>query len=270
MVEECLARIDDRGEGRRSSSRCMPSRRAPLPIITTPCGRARRRRRSSAFRCRSRTCSTSPVASLRPARPCCAMPRRPRGRRRRVSRGCGRQLHPDRGRSNMTEFAFSGLGLIRTTAPRPMPTTAKRLAFRADRRQAVVSVTDGMAAAGLGTDTGGSSDSAALCGIVGFKPTAYRVPTQGAFPLSTSSTPSGRSRRPLRVAPSWTPCWRVSQLARWRTRSTGCGSRCPDHGARRRRAGCCAGVRGGARPASAGWSARSSICRCAAATNWAR
>jgi aspartyl-tRNA(Asn)/glutamyl-tRNA(Gln) amidotransferase subunit A len=51
----------------------------------------------------------------------------------------------------------------------------------------VVSVTDGMAAAGLGTDTGGSCRiPAALCGIVGFKPTAHRVPTRGAFPLSTS------------------------------------------------------------------------------------
>ena len=44
-----------------------------------------------------------------------------------------------------------------------------------------------MAFAGLGTDTGGSCRiPAALCGIVGFKPTARRVPTQGAFPLSTS------------------------------------------------------------------------------------
>src|SRR5262249_50403796 len=45
----------------------------------------------------------------------------------------------------------------------------------------------GMALAGLGTDTGGSCRiPAALCGIVGFKPTAHRVPTEGAFPLSTS------------------------------------------------------------------------------------
>ena len=44
-----------------------------------------------------------------------------------------------------------------------------------------------MAVGALGTDTGGSCRiPAALCGIVGFKPTARRVPTQGAFPLSTS------------------------------------------------------------------------------------
>ena len=44
-----------------------------------------------------------------------------------------------------------------------------------------------MAFGALGTDTGGSCRiPAALCGIVGFKPTAHRVPTAGAFPLSTS------------------------------------------------------------------------------------
>jgi aspartyl-tRNA(Asn)/glutamyl-tRNA(Gln) amidotransferase subunit A len=44
-----------------------------------------------------------------------------------------------------------------------------------------------MAFGALGTDTGGSCRiPAALCGIVGFKPTASRVPLTGAYPLSTS------------------------------------------------------------------------------------
>jgi aspartyl-tRNA(Asn)/glutamyl-tRNA(Gln) amidotransferase subunit A len=39
----------------------------------------------------------------------------------------------------------------------------------------------------IGSDTGGSVRApAALCGIVGFKPSKYRVPTDGAFPLSYS------------------------------------------------------------------------------------
>lgn len=48
-----------------------------------------------------------------------------------------------------------------------------------------MSVTDGMAVAALGTDTGGSCRiPAALCGIVGCKPTAKRIPTEGVLPLS--------------------------------------------------------------------------------------
>jgi len=52
---------------------------------------------------------------------------------------------------------------------------------------AAVSVADGMAHMGLGTDTGGSCRiPAAFNGIVGYKPTASRVPTAGALPLSQS------------------------------------------------------------------------------------
>ncbi len=44
-----------------------------------------------------------------------------------------------------------------------------------------------MAAVAIGTDTGGSVRiPAALCGLVGFKPTQYRVPRDGATPLSTT------------------------------------------------------------------------------------
>ena len=92
------------------------------------------------------------------------------------------------GRSNMTEFAFSGLGLNPhyDTPRNPYDRKASRIPGGSSSG-AAVAVTDGMAAAGLGTDTGGSCRiPAALCGIVGFKPTAHRVPTAGAFPLSTS------------------------------------------------------------------------------------
>ena len=52
---------------------------------------------------------------------------------------------------------------------------------------AAVSVADGMAHGGLGTDTGGSCRiPAAYNGIVGFKPTQRRVPLDGAVPLSFS------------------------------------------------------------------------------------
>jgi aspartyl-tRNA(Asn)/glutamyl-tRNA(Gln) amidotransferase subunit A len=92
------------------------------------------------------------------------------------------------GRSNMTEFAFSGIGINPHfgTPTSPYDRKAARMPGGSSSG-AAVSVSDGMALGGLGTDTGGSCRiPAAMCGIVGFKPTAYRVPTQGAFPLSTS------------------------------------------------------------------------------------
>lgn len=92
------------------------------------------------------------------------------------------------GRSNMTEFAFSGIGI------NPHYQTPANVYDRKARRipggsssGAAISVTDGMAAGAIGTDTGGSCRiPAALNGVVGYKPTAHRVPTHGAFPLSQS------------------------------------------------------------------------------------
>jgi aspartyl-tRNA(Asn)/glutamyl-tRNA(Gln) amidotransferase subunit A len=92
------------------------------------------------------------------------------------------------GRTNMTEFAFSGLGINPhyDTPRNPYDRAAARIPGGSSSG-AAVSVTDGMVLGALGTDTGGSCRiPAALCGIVGFKPTAHRVPTQGAFPLSSS------------------------------------------------------------------------------------
>jgi aspartyl-tRNA(Asn)/glutamyl-tRNA(Gln) amidotransferase subunit A len=92
------------------------------------------------------------------------------------------------GRTNMTEFAFSGLGINPHygTPLNPYDRGAGRIPGGSSSG-AAVSVTDAMAYGALGTDTGGSCRiPAALCGIVGFKPTARRVPTAGAFPLSTS------------------------------------------------------------------------------------
>jgi aspartyl-tRNA(Asn)/glutamyl-tRNA(Gln) amidotransferase subunit A len=90
------------------------------------------------------------------------------------------------GRSNMTEFAFSGIGINPHfgTPANPWDRGARRIPGGSSSG-AAVSVADGMAAFALGTDTGGSVRiPAALCGIAGFKPTTARVPRDGAFPLS--------------------------------------------------------------------------------------
>jgi aspartyl-tRNA(Asn)/glutamyl-tRNA(Gln) amidotransferase subunit A len=92
------------------------------------------------------------------------------------------------GRTNMTEFAYSGIGI------NPHYGTPKG-AWKRDvghvpggsSAGAAVSVLDGMAHGALGTDTGGSCRiPAAYNGIVGFKPTQRRVPLDGAVPLSSS------------------------------------------------------------------------------------
>ena len=90
------------------------------------------------------------------------------------------------GRTNMTEFAYSGLGLNPHygTPRNPWDRATGRIPGGSSSG-AAVSVTDGMAAAAIGTDTGGSVRiPSALCGLTGFKPTARRVPTDGVLPLS--------------------------------------------------------------------------------------
>jgi len=93
------------------------------------------------------------------------------------------------GRTNMSEFAFSGLGL---NPHYGTPLSPYRRDVAGDERVAggsssggAASVADGMAAVALGTDTGGSLRiPAAFCGLTGFKPTASRVPKDGGVPLS--------------------------------------------------------------------------------------
>jgi aspartyl-tRNA(Asn)/glutamyl-tRNA(Gln) amidotransferase subunit A len=92
------------------------------------------------------------------------------------------------GRTNMTEFAFSGLGINpHSGTPRsPWDRGTSRIPGGSSSG-AAVSVADGMAFGALGTDTGGSCRiPAALCGITGYKPTARRVPLDGVLPLAPS------------------------------------------------------------------------------------
>lgn len=90
------------------------------------------------------------------------------------------------GKTNMTEFAYSGLGINpHYGTPRAPFERASGRIPGGSSSGAGVSVADGMAAFAIGTDTGGSVRiPSAFCGLTGFKPTASRVPTTGAYPLS--------------------------------------------------------------------------------------
>ncbi len=95
------------------------------------------------------------------------------------------------GHTNQTEFAFSAVGINPHHGTPANPATA---ALDAEPRipggstsGGAVSVATGAAWAALGSDTGGSIRiPAALQGLVGFKCTARRVPTDGCIPLSTT------------------------------------------------------------------------------------
>jgi len=90
------------------------------------------------------------------------------------------------GRTNMVEFAFGGVGLNPHygTPRNPYDRKTGRVPGGSSSGAAVAQA-DGMAVMSLGSDTRGSiRGPAALCGVTGWKPTARRVPREGAFPLS--------------------------------------------------------------------------------------
>jgi aspartyl-tRNA(Asn)/glutamyl-tRNA(Gln) amidotransferase subunit A len=90
------------------------------------------------------------------------------------------------GRTNMTEFAFSGVGINPHYGTPGNPWDRKRIPGGSSSG-AAVALADGQGVVAIGTDTGGSVRiPAALCGLVGFKPTQFRVPRDGAVPLSTT------------------------------------------------------------------------------------
>lgn len=97
------------------------------------------------------------------------------------------------GRTNMTEFAFSGLGINpHYGTPRsPWDRETGRIPGGSSSG-AAVSLSDGMSYVAIGTDTGGSIRiPSAFCGLTGFKPTARRISSDGVMPLSHSLDSSG-------------------------------------------------------------------------------
>jgi aspartyl-tRNA(Asn)/glutamyl-tRNA(Gln) amidotransferase subunit A len=90
------------------------------------------------------------------------------------------------GKTNLSEFAFSALGLNPHfgTPRNPRDAATPRIAGGSSSG-AAVAVAAGLAPCAIGSDTGGSIRApASFCGIVGFKTSEGRIDKQGVFPLS--------------------------------------------------------------------------------------
>lgn len=87
-------------------------------------------------------------------------------------------------KTNMSEFAFTGLGINPHYGTPANPADRARVPGGSSSG-AAVAVADGFCDTAIGSDTGGSVRiPASFCGVTGFKPSRQRVPTDGAFPLS--------------------------------------------------------------------------------------
>jgi aspartyl-tRNA(Asn)/glutamyl-tRNA(Gln) amidotransferase subunit A len=90
------------------------------------------------------------------------------------------------GKTNLSEFAFSALGLNQHfgTPRNPRDLATPRIAGGSSSG-AAVAVAGGLSPCAIGSDTGGSIRApASFCGIVGFKTSEGRIDKQGVFPLS--------------------------------------------------------------------------------------
>ncbi len=105
------------------------------------------------------------------------------------------------GKTNMSEFAFSGVGINphHGTPANPADPAHARVPGGSSSG-AAVSVALGLAEAGIGTDTGGSIRiPAALCGLVGYKSTQARIPCTGVMELSRTLDTVGSITRSVRA-----------------------------------------------------------------------
>ncbi len=105
------------------------------------------------------------------------------------------------GKTNMSEFAFSGVGINPHHGTPANPADPRHARVPGGSSSgAAVSVALGLAEVGIGTDTGGSIRiPAALCGLVGFKATQTRIPRTGVMELSRTLDTVGSITRSVRA-----------------------------------------------------------------------
>jgi aspartyl-tRNA(Asn)/glutamyl-tRNA(Gln) amidotransferase subunit A len=104
------------------------------------------------------------------------------------------------GKQNLHEFAYGGSSLISYFGPPRNPVNPEFITGGSSGGSAAA-VASGMCYGAIGTDTAGSvREPAALCGVVGLKPTYDRVSTAGIIPLSLSLDHAGPITRTVEDA----------------------------------------------------------------------
>ena len=104
------------------------------------------------------------------------------------------------GKTNLHEFAFGGSGVVSAFGPVRNPWNTERITGGSSSGSAAA-VASGMCMAAIGTDTGGSIRCpAALCGIVGYRPSKGMLDMKGIIPLSTSFDTAGPMTQTVRDA----------------------------------------------------------------------
>lgn len=89
-------------------------------------------------------------------------------------------------KTHLHEFAYGPSGLVNASGPARHPHDPTRITGGSSSGSAAL-VAKGIVPLALGTDTGCSVRTpAALCGVVGLKPTRGALPVDGVFPLSTT------------------------------------------------------------------------------------
>jgi aspartyl-tRNA(Asn)/glutamyl-tRNA(Gln) amidotransferase subunit A len=104
------------------------------------------------------------------------------------------------GKQNLHEFAYGGSSLISHFGPPRNPVNPEFITGGSSGGSAAA-VASGMCYGAIGTDTAGSiREPAALCGVVGLKPSFGRVSTLGIIPLSLSLDHAGPITRTVEDA----------------------------------------------------------------------
>jgi aspartyl-tRNA(Asn)/glutamyl-tRNA(Gln) amidotransferase subunit A len=104
------------------------------------------------------------------------------------------------GKTNLHEFAFGGSGMISAYGPARNPWDVTRITGGSSSGSAAA-VAAGMCVAAIGTDTAGSVRTpAALCGIVGHRPSAGVLSSLGIIPLRRSFDTAGPMTRTVEDA----------------------------------------------------------------------